>query len=343
MSGPLFDPLATLRQTFFHPLPQRRLILPLVMILTVMAGGTLGYQWIENWSMEDALWMTMITVTTTGYGEVHPLSANGRLFTMGLLIVSISVAGYAITQLTAFVVEGELNQLFAAQRMDRRITTLKDHFIICGGGHVGYHIAEEFMRLKVPFVVIETNLDAVQRLEQLGNVPYLKASPAQNETLKQAQIADARGLVTTLDSDKDNIFIVLSARALNSQLQIISRVMDDENQDKLRLAGANSIISTDEIGGQHIAALMARPTLASFVNELIHASDDAVRLDEVATADARKLIGRALGEIKTDALILGIRRANGSTIYHPDQDTRIEAGDVLMVLGSEKQRKALSR
>src|SRR5574341_1261827 len=169
-----------MNQQTIEPVPRhspRQLIVPLALIAGVMLLGTVGYTLVEGWSLQDALWMTVITMTTIGYGEVNPLSSAGRWFTIGLIFLSISVAGYAIARLTTFVVEGELNRMFQARRMDQRITAMKDHFIVCGGGHVGRHIASEFVRTGTPFVVIEPNVDVAQQLEQMGDILYIKGDP----------------------------------------------------------------------------------------------------------------------------------------------------------------------
>jgi voltage-gated potassium channel len=329
------------------PIPRHsasRLITPLVMIAGVVVLGTVGYMLVEGWPFQDSLWMTVITMTTIGYGEVNPLTSAGRWFTIGLIFLSISAAGYAITQLTTFVVEGELNRMFQARRMDQRITSMKDHFIVCGGGHVGQHIASEFVRTRTPFVVIEPNVDMAQQLEQMGEILYIKGDPTQNNTLLQAQIQAARGLIATLPKTRENIFIVLSARALNRTLRIVSRVIHDENEEKLRLAGANEIISTDAIGGCGLPRSCCAPALSRSWMTYSHrtAMSHSKRLHHARVAPRREIHRRGAPGIT------GRSRYSGSSpgrAHHvsPDPSTSLAAGDVLFVLGNPSEVAALRR
>src|SRR5262249_31534372 len=231
--------------------------------------GTLGYHFLEGWSLLDALFMTVITMATVGYGEIHPLSQNGRIFTIFLILGSVATVGYAVSVIGAFIIEGELYQAIRGRRMDRRITSLRDHIIICGGGHVGKYVVQECFKTRTPFVLIEQDQDALQDVGEVGDLLHLQADATEDETLRLAGIDRARGLVATLGDDKDNVFIVLTARALNPKLRIVGRVIEEKNAEKLRKAGADEVVSTNAIGGLRIASVMLRPAVVTFLDEML--------------------------------------------------------------------------
>ena len=291
--------------------------------------------------------MTIVTMTTVGYGDLSPSSDAARYFTIGLLLASVGVAGFAVSRITAFIVEGELNSIFQTRRMDQRITQMRDHFILCGAGTVGWHVAEEFHKSGTNFVVIERNLDAVHHLEQIGDVLYIRGDATSNEVLQAAQVEHARGLVATLSDDKENIFILLTARALNPDVRMIVRVNDDDNAEKLRLAGANEIISAAAIGGRQIASVMIRPTVTSFLEQMMQTSGEILRIEEVSMDDIPGLVGSTLGEAqigqRTGLLVLAILPDEGGYKFNPGADTRVHSGDVLIVMGTTEQQAALRR
>ncbi|MBI5960698.1 MAG: potassium channel protein [Chloroflexi bacterium] len=332
----ILDPLVPRASRYQH-----RLLYALILLLVVLIGGTLGYWVIEGWGALDSLYMTVITMATIGYGETHPLSDAGRLFTIGLIIISIGTAGYAVSTLAAFVLEGEFYRLLQERRMDQRIAKLSDHVILCGGGRTGRYIADEFFRTGTPFVLVEQNAEILQNTLQIGDIPYLHADATQDEALRMAGIERARGLVAALGEDKDNLFVVLSARALNARLRIIARVSDDANAGKLRIAGADEVVSPNAIGGLRMASIMLRPTVVTFLDEMLRVPGQTLRVDEVHIDKIPRFTGKSLGETdigrKTGMLVMAIKSSQSGYQFNPGANTILKPGDILIVVGTREQ------
>jgi voltage-gated potassium channel len=320
---------------------QSRLMVALGLIAALAVTGTLGYTLIEGWGVLDALYMTVITMGTVGYGETRPLSDTGRLFTIGLIVMSIGIAGYSISTLAAFIVEGEFFRLIQERRMDQRIAKLKDHLILCGGGRTGRYIAEEFYRTKTPFVLIELDPEVLAATQQIGDFPYLQADATDDETLRLAGIERAKGLVAALGEDKDNVFIVLSARALNSRLRVVARVNEEVNANKLIKAGADDVVSPNAIGGLRMASIMLRPAVVSFLDEMLRVPGQALRVDEVHIEHIPGLQGKTLGETniarRTGMLVMAIKSPARGYQFNPGASTVLQAGDILIVVGTREQ------
>lgn len=317
------------------------LLYPLCVILIAISLGTLGYQLIEGWSLVDALYMTIITMTTVGYGEVRPLSEAGRMFTVGLIITSIGIAGYVISKMTAFVVEGEVKRLIEGRRMDQRIAKLSQHIILCGAGRTGLHIAEELSRTATPFVVIEQQQDALDDMARIDDLLYVQGDATQDDTLLMAGIPRAKGLITTLSEDKDNIFVTLCARSLNSNLRIIARLIEDKNRDFLHKAGADEIVSPNAIGGVRMASMLLRPIVVSFLDEMLRVTGQTLRMEEMHVDATPGLVNKSLGDVnirrRTGLLVLAIKSQQHGYQFNPGADTILHAGDVLIVVGTEEQ------
>lgn len=322
-----------------------RLFYPVVIIVIAVSFGTSGYRLLEGWSLTDALYMTIITMTTVGYGEVQPLSEYGRMFTVGLIITSIGIAGYVVSKLTAFVVEGEVKRIIQGRRMDQQIAKLTNHVILCGAGRTGLHIAEEFYRTRTPFVVIEQDQEALEDLLRFEGLLYLKEDATQDETLMMAGIKKAQGLVTTLSEDKDNIFVTLCARSLNPHLQIIARLVEDKNAELLRKAGADEIVSPNAIGGLRMASIMLRPAVVSFLDEMLRVTGQALRMEEMHVDETPWLIDRSLSEAnirrRTGLLVVAIKSHEHGYQFNPGANTVLKSGDVLIVIGTEDQLSGL--
>jgi voltage-gated potassium channel len=324
----------------FSPRLERRLLAPIA-LLVVVGIGTVGYSLLEDWPPLDALYMTVITMTTVGYGETRPLSEAGRIFTIGLIITSISLAGYAVSVLAAFVVEGELANLLKERRMDKRLTKLENHVILCGGGRTGKYIADEFYRTHTPFVLIESDPAVIENVLALGDIPYLQADATEDETLVMAGIERARGLIAALGDDKDNLFVVLSARALNPRLRVIARVSEEANTGKLRKAGADEVISPNAIGGLRMASVMLRPAVVSFLDEMLRVSNQTLRVEEVHVENVPWLEGKTLGTAnirqRTGMLVVAIKEVGEAYKFNPGPDTVLDCGDILIVMGTPDQ------
>lgn len=318
-----------------------RLFYALLMLLVISIGGTVGYHVIEGWGFLDGFYMTLITMTTIGFGETHELSSQGRLFTMALIISSMVTAGYAFSTIASFIIEGQLNNIIRGRRMERHIANLQNHVILCGGGRTGKYIAMELYKTHTPFVVIEQSKDVLEELNHMGDFPYLLADATEDETLLEAGIERASGLVATLGDDKDNVFIVLSARSLNPGLRIIARVNEEDNEAKLRKAGANETVSPNAIGGLRMASMMLRPTVVAFLDEMMRVTDQTLRFEEVPVEKAPSLVNKTLAQAnigrRTGLLVVAIRPGNGSLQFNPGGTTLLSKDDVLIVLGTRDQ------
>ncbi|RPI78055.1 MAG: potassium channel protein [Desulfobacteraceae bacterium] len=323
-----------------------RLFYALCFLLIIISIGTYGYHLMEGWSYIDALYMTVITLATVGYGETHPLSTAGRIFTIFLIFSSVGTMGYAIASLTKFIVEGEFNQLLRGRRMSSQIANMKDHIILCGAGPTGMYIAEELSKTNTPFVLIERNPETLKHvMNMIGDMPYILGDAAHDDTLLQAGIERAKGLIAVLGEDKDNVFIVLSARSLNSKLRIVARVIEEENTEKFRKAGADEIVSPNAIGGLRMASIMIRPSVVSFLDQMLRVSNQVLRVEELRVDDMPDMKGRTLEQTnmarKTGLLVLAVKSADGQYQFNPGAHYVLQGGDVLIVMGAREQLQAL--
>ena len=294
---------------------QQRILVLLVALVSLLALGTAGYMLIEGWSAFDGLYMTVITVATVGYGETNPLSTAGRAYTMLLILVGLGVAGYGLSTVTAFLVEGQLTGLLGKRKMEKKIQSLREHVILVGWGETARHVAEELAKTGTPFVAIERDATHESRLERPGTVLYIIGDAADTAVLQQARVETARGLITATSSDKDNLFVVLTARELNPKLRIVSRFVAEESRTKLIRAGADVVVSSDKIGGLRMASEMLRPHVVSFLDAMLReTAASAVRVEEVQVPANSPWVGRPLGETriqeKVGVVVFGLRQSS---------------------------------
>ena len=249
--------------------PRERLLQIVILLIGVIAFGTLGYQLIEAWSAFDALYMTVITVASVGFMEVHPLSPAGRAFTMVLIVVGLGTVAYGLGTITAFWVEGDLSHIWEKRLMERRIASLRGHVIVCGGGETGRAIARELLATRTPFVVIEMDPGQEPALRKLGpDFLYILGDATDPGVMREAHVETARGLIACMPSDKDNLFTMLTARELNPQVRIVTRVGSDDSRSKLIRAGADAVVSSKTIGALRLASEMLRPHVVSVLDGL---------------------------------------------------------------------------
>lgn len=321
----------------------RQLIRPTVVILAVMTIGTLGFMLIEGWGFLDALYMSVTTMATVGFGEIHPLSQTGRAFTIGLIILGVGGALYLLTTMMQFVFEGHLGRNLERRRMDRRIEQLRQHFILCGLGRVGRQVAQDFKEAGIPFVVVDSNQPAIDNIVPLGYL-WVRGDATDDDTLRRAGIERARGLVTCVQSDADNIFVTLSARALRADLFIVARGNNDDAAPKLRRAGADRVVSPYSIGGRQMAMLATRPAAVEFVDRVLGGAGIDLLLEDVTVREGSSLVGKTVREvdqtIAPGVTILAIRRKL-ELIPQPKPDVLIGVGDDLVAIGSSAQLRAL--
>ncbi|MCE9579951.1 MAG: NAD-binding protein [Deltaproteobacteria bacterium] len=332
---------------------RNRLLVGFLALTIVVGGGTLGY-WIiggGDWPPEDCLYMTVITVTTVGYGEVLPNMDHthyARGFTICLLVFGTGVLVYFASTITAFIVEGDLKNILAAQRLRKRIRRMKDHIIVCGAGSTGRHIIEELITTLHPVVAIDTNEETLREIQEKfpkAQFGYLVGDATDDDLLTQAGLTAARGVVAALSSDKDNLYVVVSARQQNPASRIIARCAELSHVEKIKRAGADGVVSPNFIGGKRMASEMTRPVVVRFLDEMLRDAR-AMRIEEVAIAAGSDFDGKTLRDAairgRFGMSVLAVRAsATESWIYNPEAETMLGAGMVLVVLGSALQVKEL--
>ncbi|MBF7096371.1 potassium channel family protein [Alkalibacter mobilis] len=314
------------------------IIITFVVIITI---GIIGYMNLLQVNFIDALYMTAITISTVGYGEVAQMTTAAKLFSIGIIFAGLSVAGYGVTSLVALFFEGELKDAWRKKQMESKIKSLRDHYIVCGAGEIGHTVIKSFQESNVPFVVIEKNIKRADELEKEGYLTIL-GDATNEDTLEQAGIAYSKGLVSTLSNDADNVFTVLTARQMNDNVYIVSKAIDKNAHNKLKKAGADNTISANEIGGRRMASLVLRPSVMSFLDVITQAGDVTLDLEEVTIGEESNLIGQKLFEAKipesTGLIVLALKRSGKTKLtFNPSSSETLEVGDTMIVLGKEEQ------
>jgi voltage-gated potassium channel len=319
-----------------------RLVAILIVAVTVL--GTVGYVVIEGWGWWDSFYMTVITITTVGYGEVHPLSRAGEVFTVAILLSGVGSFFYAFTLFMALLAEGRLVDRFDARRRARMLDELTGHFIVCGFGRMGEIIGAELSRQEVPFVVIERSAERMQAAMERGYVT-VEADASNEDVLRRVRIDRARGLIAAVSTDAENVYAVLSARLLRPDLFIIGRAETEDARKKLQRAGADRVISPYQIGGLTLAQTALRPAVVDFVqlatsSENLDLNFEQVRIATGSLLDRRTLVEAGVRQ-RYGVIVVGIRRANGTMDFNPPPETAMYAGDDLVVLGKSDSLREL--
>lgn len=319
---------------------------PLSILGVLVLLGTFGYIIIENYSFFDALYMTIITVATVGYGEVQPLTTAGRVFTIFLIITSFGTFAYAVSAITRFVVDGEFNAFLKNKKLNEAIQKLSGHVIICGYGRNGRQAAHVLKKHNRRFVVVENNNQVTESITHKFSDLVINGDSTKDETLIKAGILRASALITTLPIDADNLFIVLTARNLNPNLTIISRASDDNSDTKLKIAGANNVIMPDRVGGAHMASLVMKPDVMEFIDFITAEGGDNINLEEISfDKPSEEMINKTLKDLeirnKSGANIIGFKTAMGEYVVNPSADTKIIPHSKIFVLGTPDQIKKL--
>lgn len=319
-----------------------RFLIPIFVLNALLVIGTIGYMIIDDYSFLNAFYMTVITVATVGYGEVQPLSPEGRVFTAFLIITSFGTFAYAVSSITKFVVDGELNLFFKSKQLSASIEKLNNHVIICGYGRNGRQAAQVLKKHNTRFVVVEQDAALTSSINHKFSDLVLTGDATQDEVLIKAGIMRAKALITTLPADAANVFIVLTARNLNSKLTIISRASDDGSDTKLKIAGATNVIMPDKVGGAHMASLVMKPDVMEFLDYITVQSGDTINLEEISLDQiSDKLKNKTLKDLevrnKSGANIVGFKTAMGEYIVNPSADTKIIPLSKIFVLGNPDQ------
>jgi len=322
--------------------PTNRLILGATILLVTIAAGVVGYTFIEGWSFLDSLYMTVTTITTVGYSEVHPLSTGGRIFSIFLILGGMGGAFYALFGIIEYIVEGQFGITLRRRRMKNKIAKLKGHLILCGYGKVGEEVANTLKEEEVPFVVIDNRSECTTRAEAAGHLS-LQGDATSDEVLKEAGIEQARGLVAALGADVDNTYITLSARGLRPDLFITARASDAEAETKLKRAGADRIVSPNKIGARRIAMLALRPAVVDFLDTISRRRGPELQMENVAINEKSSLAGQSVDDVRkcSKATVLAINKKSGRLLANPSEDEKVSAGDSLIIMGTREQLTSL--
>ncbi|MBD3234988.1 MAG: potassium channel protein [candidate division Zixibacteria bacterium] len=319
-----------------------RRLLPL--ILSVLLFGMVGFRIIEGWTLLDSLYMTIITLSTVGYGEVHNLSVPGRVFATILIIFGVGTVAYTFGVIGQFIVEGKVREIFGKRKMEKQLQSMDNHYIICGYGRVGSQVCEEFAVRRVAFVVVEYDEKNIGELLKTDYV-YIQGNATDDEILKSAGIEKAKGLVSTLASEADNVYLALSARHLNPNLTITCRADSAAAEKKIYRAGANRVISPYIIGGLRMALATLRPNVVDFLQVAASGPAGNFRIEELSIKADSPITDKKILELdfraKKGITILGIRKPDKTMIRNPSAETIIEAGDIIILLGEAAQLEAL--
>ncbi len=321
---------------------RRKFILSAALILLLISGGTIGYVLLEGWDFSDSFYMTIITLSTVGFGEVHPLTGIGRLFTVALIIGGVGTVFYALSTIAKFVLEGELEEIFGRKRLEKKIKELRDHFIVCGYGRMGKIICRELKEKNISFVVIEK---MPQGLIGGQDVLLIEGDATRDEILKEVQIDKAKGLISVLPTDAENLYVVLSARGLNPSLVIVARAGEEGSEQKLIRAGADRVVSPYYIGGLRIAHTVLKPAVVDFIEFATKSGNIDLQMEEITIQDNSGLVGLTLDECgigrELGIIVVAIKQGSGEMRFNPTYRTAIKSGDTLIALGEISKLKIL--
>ena len=325
---------------------RRRLAIIAIAMAVTLSGGTLGFVWIEHFPVFDAFYMTLTTVTTVGYGEIHPLSTGGRVFNSFLILFGVIIMLLAIGAMTQTVIELELNQFFGKRRVKGMIEKLEGHIILCGFGRVGRGAADELRQAGVPFVVVDNSEERVEMAIKRGMLAVL-ADASRDETLRDSGIMRAKGLIATLASDADNLFVILTAKTLNPKLQLSARVAEESSEQKMRRAGADFVFAPYNSTGHRMAQAIVKPHVQQFIDFTTRNMGLEVGIEQISVEPLSPFSDKTLAEMQirrdTGVIVLAIRRAGGEMLFNPPADARINGGDHLIAMGEPQSLRRLEQ
>jgi voltage-gated potassium channel len=321
-----------------------RLRFGVLAVLIAIAVGTVVFRQLEGWSILDSLYVTAQTVTTVGFGDIAPRTVAGRLFATFFMMVGVGIVLYALTSAVQSIIQSELVATFGQRRLSRRMSKLRNHFIICGAGRVGSHIIRSLQATNDVFIVIESNMQQVSQLMDAG-IPALVRDATLEESLREAGVEHARGLAACLPDDADNVYVVLTARDLNPNIHIVARAAEEQAEAKLIRAGANRVVAPTIIGGHRMAMALTKPAVGDFLDS-ITANKLDLGFEQLEVEPVSSFVGRKLRDTnirsELDIVIVSIRRANGEIVFNPNGDAVIDAGDMLIAIGSAESLAALT-
>jgi len=323
----------------------QRIILAVILLCCIVIIGTAGYILIQKWNLLDSLYMTIITIGTVGFHEVKELGPIGRMFTIIIIIFGIGIGSYTIANLSAFIIEGQIRNIFRGRKMEKQISDLKDHIIVCGYGNTGQETVDELSHAKKKFVVIENDVNKIDELKQHGHL-VLDGDATDDEILQKAGVNNAKGLIATLSNDADNVYVVLTARGMNPNLRIVARAIDQLSCRKLIRAGADKVVSPYSIAGRRMARLLLSPGIVDFLEVMIQSEELELKIEEIKLSKGSSLEKKRLREsnIKSEtdgAMVIGIHKKGNKIIVNPPGNTLLEEEDILYVIGNDSQIEKL--
>ncbi len=311
-----------------------KLVISLMLFIIVLTSGTAGYYYIEGWKMFDSLYMTVITLSTVGFHEIEPLSKAGKAFTIGLIFFSLGTVAFAVNYGLKAIFEGEFQDMFGRRRLKKTLESLEDHYIVCGYGRMGRVICNELKQKGIPFIVVEKE---AQELDVDDDVMIVYGDATRDELLKSVGIKRAKGLISVLDSDAQNLYVVLSARGLNKGFFIVARANEEGADYKLTRAGADKVVSPYHIGGIRIAHTILKPTVVDFLELTAKAGNMEIQIEEVVVEAESALAGKTIKDAdiraKNWVVIVALKKENGKILFNPRAHTLIDVGDKVAVIG----------
>ncbi|MDB4198994.1 potassium channel protein [Polaribacter sp.] len=311
------------------------------LVISSIAIGTCGYMWLSGYNFVDALYMTVITVTTVGFGELQPFSPEEKIFTIFLILTSITIFGYAISAFSEYVVSGKLFEQLKQRRVEKQIAYLKGHTIVCGYGRNGQQAILKLGNYNKEFVVVEKKKEMIETLDA-QDILNIQGDATLDETLIKAGIEKASFLITALPSDADNLFVVLTVSQLNKSCKVISRASNESSYSKLKIAGADNVIMPDKLGGDHMASLVVTPDVIEFVDRLTIEGETTANLEEIAVNDLpEKYINKTILDLdlrkQTGCTVIGFRNPDKEYLINPEANIKLVADSQLIVLGRPEQ------
>jgi voltage-gated potassium channel len=318
----------------------------IILLILVLCIGVFGYRFVSDYSWVDAVYMTVITITTVGYGEVNPLDTEAKIFTIFLILSSVVIVGYAISIITEYILSKNNFEDIKQRKMQKKIDAMTNHIIICGYGRNGKQAAKKLLAYKKPFVIVERDKEIIEKFQE-DDIPFVFGNANEDETLFEAGIERASTLISALPSDADNLFVVLSARQINKGMTIISRASQETSYNKLKLAGANNVILPDRIGGDHMASLVVIPDLVEFIDNLGIVGErninvEEVKVEQLYNAKQAKTIKDLDLRKKTGCTVIGFKDDKGEYIVNPEANTKLVTGSKIIVLGRPEQIEKLN-
>ncbi len=331
---------------------KKRIFLSLAIFVLVIIIGAVGFKILggREWSLLDSLYMTVITLSTVGYGEVYDISTNpaARIFAAVFIILCLGTIAFAVSSITSFIVEGELKNILGRKKMEKEIAKLKNHYIVCGTDETAQTIIKELIQTQKRFVVIEPLQETIEKLSSFGDLLLIHGDPTEDNVLLSAGIEKAEGILLSLPTDEANLFVTLTARSLNPRIRIVTKGIAIKSHKKMMKAGSDAVISPTFIGGMRMVSEMIRPSVVSFLDMMLREREKILRFEEVQVKKASRLVGQTLGqadlEDKTNALLVAVRREGSQDFeFNPRKETAIRENDTLIFIATPEMIQELEK